>query len=245
MPVCPDRLGIGRHRVVREVACNHRAQPSALFGDAVAASVAQLRLYFLQVCTHAVASRVAPKQECSAPRAPTDKREPEEVKRLRLALPGSLPPLDRIATELQQTGLLPVQLRARTARTAPRIASQNRRASASMLEAHDQIIGIPHDDHVATGLALVAIASPTGRRRSAGRRWPAAARSPPLGLSPASLAPPAPLFQHAGLEPLAHQPDDALVPHSVPRRSAPAIPGRLRRRSPDVGVENPVHPLAP
>ena len=58
MPVCPNRLGIGRHRVVREVACNHRAQPSALFGDAVAASVAQLRLYFLQVCTHAAAGEV-------------------------------------------------------------------------------------------------------------------------------------------------------------------------------------------
>lgn len=108
MPICPNCLCIGRHRVVREVARDHRSQPSPLFGDAIAASVARLRLHLPQGRTHAVASRVTPEQECSVPRAPTDERESQEVERLRFALPGSLPPLDRIATELQQPGLLPM-----------------------------------------------------------------------------------------------------------------------------------------
>ena len=153
MPVCPNRLGIGRHRVVRKVACNYRTQPSPLFGDAVAASIAQLRFHLLKGRSHAVASRVAPEQEGSAPRAPTDEREPQEVERLRFALPGSLPPLDRIATELQQPGLLPMQFERELLEPFSHRVPESARIDL-VFEAHDQIVGIPHHDHVATGFTL-------------------------------------------------------------------------------------------
>ena len=88
VPVRPDSLRVGRHRVVREVTGDHRSQPSTLLGQAVVASSPQLVLELPQGRTHAVASRVAPKQECPAPRAATDEREPQEVERLRFALAG-------------------------------------------------------------------------------------------------------------------------------------------------------------
>ncbi len=91
-----------------------------------------------------------------------------------------------MAAELQQPGLFPVQLerellepRSHRVPEAPRIGF--------VLEAHDEssayrtTISCPW-------LRAVAIAAPTGRRRSAGRRWPAAAMiTAPCGV-PFSLA---------------------------------------------------------
>ena len=44
VPVCPNSLGIGRHRVVREVTGDHRSQPWTLLGQAVVASSPHLVL---------------------------------------------------------------------------------------------------------------------------------------------------------------------------------------------------------
>jgi EAL domain len=53
--------------------------------------------------------RVWRRSKNGAPRATTNEREPQEVERRRLALPVALPPLDRVASELQQPGLFPMQ----------------------------------------------------------------------------------------------------------------------------------------
>lgn len=78
MPEGLDGLRIRRHRVVREVARHHRAEPATLLGDAVVASLLELRLYLAQGRTHAVAPRVAAQQECSPPRPSADEREPDQ-----------------------------------------------------------------------------------------------------------------------------------------------------------------------
>jgi hypothetical protein len=95
---------------------------------------------------------MAPKQECSAPRAATDEREPQEVERLRFALPVALPPLDRIASELQQPGLVPMQFERELLEPRSHRVPEAARFGLK-LEAHDQIVGITHHDHVALGFA--------------------------------------------------------------------------------------------
>ncbi len=89
-------------------------------------------------------------QECSSSGLAAYEREPKEGEGLWPAHTASLSLIRRMATELQQARLLPMQLEPkllepRTHRIpeAPRIGF--------VLEAHDQIIGISHDDHVATG----------------------------------------------------------------------------------------------
>ena len=53
-----------------------------------------------------------------------------------------------------------------------RIVSRKRRASSSMLETDNEVVGIAHDGHVARGLlAKVASAPAKDQGRSTGRRW--------------------------------------------------------------------------
>ena len=82
MPICPNRVGVGRHRVIREVTGDHQPQSPTLIGQAVVALSPHFVLDLPQGRTHAVRSRMASKLERSKPRAATDEREPQEVERL-------------------------------------------------------------------------------------------------------------------------------------------------------------------
>jgi len=101
---------------------------------------------------HAIASCSALELERSSPGRAADEREPQERKGLRSAKSAPLSAYSRVAAELQQSRLLPVQLEPeslepRTHRIpeAPRIGF--------VLEANNDVIGISHDDHVAGGLS--------------------------------------------------------------------------------------------
>lgn len=68
------------------------------------------------------------------------------------ALPAALPPLDRIAAELQQPGFVPMQFERELLEPRSHLLPEAARFGL-VLEAHDQIVGVAHDDHVALGFA--------------------------------------------------------------------------------------------
>ena len=123
------------------------------------ASPPQFVLDFPQGRSHAVASRMPSKQEGSASRAPTDERESQTVEGLRFALPVTLPPFNRVTTELQQPGLVPMQFERELLKPDPhRIPEASR--FGFVLEAHDQIVGVTHHDHVALRFASPPLLRP-------------------------------------------------------------------------------------
>jgi hypothetical protein len=200
MPVGPNRVSVGRHRVVREVARDHRTQPPTLVGQAVVASSSQLVLELPQGYTHAVASRMASKQEGSAPRAAADEREPQEVERLRLALPAVLPSLDRIAAELQQPGLFPMKFERELLEPLSHRVPEPARFGF-VLEADDQIVSVAHDDHVACDFAPPPLLRPQVEdvvQVDVGQHW----RDHRALWRPLVTGAPVPVFQDPGFEPL-------------------------------------------
>ena len=89
--------------------------------------------------------------EAPAPVLPTtDVGEAQERERLRLALPALLPVLGGEPPEFDQSRLLGVQSQAELLQATPEF-SEEAFGIAAVLEPHDEIVGIAHDDHVARG----------------------------------------------------------------------------------------------
>src|SRR5271169_5357419 len=109
-----------------------------------------------------------------------------------------------------------------------------------MLEANDEVVGIPHDDHVARGLAPSPAFGPevedvmqvdVGKQRRDYRALP----SPPLTDRCD------PVFQDARLQPFLDQADDAPVADAMFQEAdQPLLADFVKERS-DVGVQYPVH----
>ena len=80
-------------------------------------------------------------------------REAQEVERLRLALAPLARAFGRIAAELDQSGFVRVQLEAELLQ-AFRKFSQKAFGVRSILESHDEIVGVADDDHRAACVPL-------------------------------------------------------------------------------------------
>ena len=76
-----------------------------------------------------------------------------------------------MATKLNQPGLVRMEQLRRT----PQVVFASRRGSdmrrPQVLEANDQIVGVPHDDHVALGLRAVSSGQPRDQGGRPGRYW--------------------------------------------------------------------------
>jgi len=103
--------GVGGHRVVREEAGDHGPKPLTLLGDAMVHAAPQLCLNFSKFHAHAVAPGLTLELEGSTSGLTTDEREPQEHERQRFSYPVLLTSDRRIATELQQSGLLLMKLK--------------------------------------------------------------------------------------------------------------------------------------
>ena len=136
--------------MVREESRDHRIQPSALCGDGIVHAFTQLRLDLLESGPHALAPCLAQKHECSAPGLATEEDEPQEREGLRPAKSAPLSPSRRIAAELQQARLLPVQFEPKLLEPRSHRIPETPRIGC-MLEAHHDVVGVAHDDHVAGG----------------------------------------------------------------------------------------------
>src|ERR1019366_6814359 len=98
--------------------------------------------------------------ELSAFALPTDVREAQEIERLWLSDSPCRPSLGRIASELDQPGLVGMQFQTELRETSSEIVEELL-GVPKMLEPDDEIIGKPRDDHVASGVPLPPL--PAGR----------------------------------------------------------------------------------
>src|SRR6516164_2948540 len=151
MPERRERPTVCGYRIISEMACNDLLQPVALIRDGLVHSQPQLRLDFLELRPHAVAPGLALKLEESPVRFTADEGEAQKREGVRSTDTAFLAIDRRAATELNHAGLDRVE-RQRECREPLAHCIEETTCVVLMLEAGHQIIGVAHDDHVATGL---------------------------------------------------------------------------------------------
>ena len=213
MPERRERPTVCGYRIIGEVACNDLPQPVSLIWDSLVHSLPQLRLDFLELRPHAVAPGLPLKLESSPSRFAADEGEAQESEGLRSADTAFLVVGRRMAAELNQAGLVRME-RQRECLEPLTHRIEEATCVVLMLEAGHQIIGVAHDDHVATGLSpspavgpqieylvQVDVAEKRGDHRAL------AGSTVSYGYDSA--------FEDARLEPFTDQVDDALVANAV------------------------------
>src|SRR5258708_882088 len=139
---------VGRHRVIVEVAADHPAQPFPLRGDRPMHEPPQCLLDLLQLCPHAVRPGLPSDLEFARAGLAAYEGEAQEVEGSRPAEPAQLAALCRVASELDQPGLLGMQRQPKLSQPLAHLV-QEAPGVVFVLEADDEVVGIPHDDHVA------------------------------------------------------------------------------------------------
>src|ERR687890_1089487 len=150
-PEGSECLDVGRHRVVGEVAGDDLLQPVPLFRDRLVQSSPHLLLDLLELFRHAVAAGFPVDPEVAPSRGAADEGETQESEGLRLAEAAPLAVARRIATELDQPGLLRVERQRELLKPLPHHFEEPMRIGLA-LEPDHQIIRITRDDHGAGGL---------------------------------------------------------------------------------------------
>ena len=148
-----ERAAVGRHGVIVEPSLHDRSQPLALHRDRLMHAPPQLLLDFHELAPYAVAPAGPVDQELAGARLAANEGEAQEVEGFRFAETPLLSLGRREAAKLQQPGLDWMQrqrelLEPFTHRVpeAPGVGL--------VLEPDDDVVGVPHDDHVALGLPL-------------------------------------------------------------------------------------------
>src|SRR5277367_2272999 len=101
---------VGGHGVVGKEAPHHRPQLLSLPGDILVPAPPEVFRNFQQLRHLTVPSRMTGQQEATPPRSRADVREPQEVEGPWLTLPARRSRGRGPSTELDQTGLVRVQL---------------------------------------------------------------------------------------------------------------------------------------
>ena len=192
---------------------HHRAQVLALLRDGVVHAPSEFELDRLEFGSQAFGAGQPQDHEVTLPCLPAAMREPQEVEGLRFALSLAASVVPGEAPELDQPRLVGVQLQPELAQPLGD-RTLKRSASSLELEPGNPIVGIPHRDHVAPGMAPPPLLDPQVERvvqvDVGQERRDAAA----LHRTQFTLRQPA-FFQHARVQPFLDQPHDARVSHAV------------------------------
>ena len=183
MVECAECREVCRHGVIREVASHDLRQPSPLLGDRLVHSPAHLLLDLLELRPHAIPPGFPFEEELARARTPADEGEAQEIEGLRFSEPASSASVRRMAAELDQARLVRMQ------RQRELLESLTHRVPEApgiglVLEADHNVVGIPHDDHIARGLAPSPALGPKVEHVVQVDDWQGAARSPSLVPSP-------------------------------------------------------------
>src|SRR5208283_5675731 len=165
--------------------------------------------------------------------------ETEELEGFRLRPSALLAVLHREAAELDQACLVRMQRQRELlqpfAQRVPEAAGV-----VPALEADDDVVAVPHHDHVARGLAPSPALGPeiedvveidVGEQRRNHRTL----------TRPCLLDHHNPIFENTGPQPFLDEPEDALVADPVLEEADNPLLGNFREERPDVGVEYVVH----
>src|SRR6478752_5300106 len=165
-PVSPDLVTEGRgrvdvawHGVVVQVTPHYTRQPASLFGNGPVSAPPKLNLQLLQLCRHPLFDGDAPEPETSVPGLPTQVGKAQKVERLRFPEPVLLPVLRRETAELDQTGLVRMQLQIELREPCMKLAQEPSRI-IEVLEPDHEVVGEPGDDHVAPGVPIPPVPDP-------------------------------------------------------------------------------------
>ena len=204
--ICGDRM-------IREVSTDNLSKPLTLKRDGFVHAPSQLLFDHSQPRPHPVPARLPLELE-GAPAGPAaDVSETKKVERLRLAQPTVLSIFGREATKLDQPGLFRMQRKRELLQPLPHVLHESLRFSL-MLEAHDDVIGVPHNDDLTLDMVLTPVIGPEVERIvkiDVGQqgRDDCSLRSARLGWCKVSI------FHDARLQPLANQTEDAPVANPV------------------------------
>jgi len=152
VPELHQGMAVGRDGVIPEVSADDLFEPSPLLADRLVHLLTQFLLDLLELCPHAVAPSLPVNQEASTASFAANKGKAQEIEGLRLPEPAPLAVCCRMASELDQPGLLRVERQ----RELPHPFTQQVQEALGVglvLETDDKIISVAHDDHVARCLA--------------------------------------------------------------------------------------------
>src|SRR3984893_9406852 len=126
--------------------------PSPLLGDWLMRPPLQLILDLPERCPHAIAPCYPLHEELPTAVAFTDEGKAEEVEGFRLSVPTLSASICRKATELYQASLVRIERQRELFEPLAHVVPEPPGVSLA-LKAHDEVVGITHDDHVIRGLA--------------------------------------------------------------------------------------------
>ena len=155
----PDGVAVAGHGVVGEVPAHHACQPSALFRDGLMPAPQALVFDRCQLGPHPLRDGLALQPEAPVLRLPAVVREAEKVERLGLADASRLAVAGGVAPELDQPGLVGMQLQPELREPVAKIGEEPLRIGL-MLEPGDKVISEAHDDHVTVGVATPPLPGP-------------------------------------------------------------------------------------
>ena len=231
------------HAEVTAMAGHHRAQVLALLFDGSVHAPPELQLDRLQFGSQAFGTSQPQYHELSLPGFPAAMREAQEVEGLRLALSPAASVVAGEAPELDQPRLVRVQLQ-------PELAQPlGHRALKALgippeLESGHPIVGVAHDDHVASGMAPPPLIHPQVERVVQVDVGQQRADAPALDRPQLTLRDPT-FFQHARVQPFLDQPHHTRVSHAVlDELDQPVVLDRVEELG-YVRIEYPVHSLGP
>src|SRR5205807_6990252 len=198
-----------------------------------------------ELVSHPLLARLTLEREAPLPVLPADVREAQEVERLRLALSSPLAIPSGIPPELDQARLLGLQLQSELPHPLAQLFLEPLRVLA-MLEAHDEVVRVAHDHHIAARLSPPPPLGPkvegvvqvhVGQQR----RYRCPLRCPFFALRPDLV------LHDPRLQPALDQPEDPPVPDPVLDKPPQPTVIQAGEEVADVRVEHPVHllPLDP
>ena len=204
---------VGRHGVIREEASHDLRQPSSLLWNGLMHSPSQLLLDLRELRPHAITPGSPFEEELAPSRSTANVDEPQELEGLRFSEPAPSAFVRRMATKLDQAGLLRIERQRELLHPlAHRIVEAP--GVRLVLEANDDVVGIAHNDHVAGGLAPSPAFGPevegvvqvdVGKQRRDHRALP----------RPAFTDRDDPVLQDARLQPFLDQADNARITDAV------------------------------
>jgi hypothetical protein len=173
--------------MVLVVASDHLPKPCTNLPDTIMLPAEKLDLDGLELRNHSLFRRNPPDGEgVGLVPSPAVVGEAQEREGLRFPFASLFPFVDRIAPELDQSGLFRVEFQAELRQPFLELFEEPH-CFGSMLEAHHKIVGITNDDDIAPLLLSCARHPPIGRTRSGDTRWRATVRPLLLAAYPASF----------------------------------------------------------
>src|SRR6516225_311445 len=231
---------VHRDTVVTKMSRHHRTQPLANLRDGLVHSPPQLDFDFSQFRLQSLGHGLTQDREVlPVSLLGTDVREAEKVERLRFAQ-ATLPPIEGSPrAELDQPGLVRVQLQPELGEPLTQGGQELLRLGA-MLKSNNEVVRVTHDDDIAGRLRLPPLLDPqvehivqvdVGHQRAnaaALHRTGGTLRSDPI-------------LQHAGLQPFTDEPTDARVRNPVlDELHQPFVVDGIEEPT-NVRVQHPVH----